>query len=133
MLFYFKVVLLIIFITDQSKSTLWSRHNLLVQQNQQKRKSLQTDQEMPNELSLFLRTLTAGLEEDSIKLWIDMTPTYPELAKIALKYLPIMATSVPNERLFSTAGENITARQNRLSGKRLHKQLFRSCLAKTLW
>ena len=88
---------------------------------------------MPDELSLFLRTPTAALEEDPIKLWIDITPTYPKLAKIALKYLPIMATSVPSERLFSKAGENMTARRNRLSGKRLHKQLFLSSLAKTLW
>ena len=92
-----------------------------------------SNHEMPDELSLFLRTPTAPLEADPIKLWIDLTPTYPKLAKIALKYLPIMATSVPSERLFSKAGENMNARRNRLSGQRLHKQLFLGSLAKTLW
>ena len=71
---------------------------------------------MPDELSLYLRAPLASLEADPIRLWVDMEPSYPELAKIALKYLTAVATSVPSERLFSKAGENMTARRNRLSG-----------------
>ena len=88
---------------------------------------------MPDELSLFLRTPTTPFETDPIKLWIDLTPTHLELAKIAMKYLPIMATSVASERLFSIVGDNMNVRRNRLSGQRLDKQLFLNLLNKTHW
>lgn len=53
-----------------------------------------------------------------------MENTYPNLSKLAFKYLSIVATSVPSERLFSKAGDILTEKRNRLKGKHLSKLLF---------
>jgi hypothetical protein len=42
--------------------------------------------------------------------------TRPTWASLARDYLPIMSTSVPSERAFSSAGVTITKRRNRLKG-----------------
>jgi hypothetical protein len=42
--------------------------------------------------------------------------TLPTWASLARDYLAIMATSVPSERAFSSAGITITKRRNRLKG-----------------
>ncbi len=42
------------------------------------------------------------------------TDTYPTLARMALDILPIPASSVASERLFSSAKEVLTARRSRL-------------------
>ncbi len=40
---------------------------------------------------------------------------FPHLYKLALKHLIVSATSVPSERIFSNAGNILTAKRNRLS------------------
>ncbi|XP_033226486.1 zinc finger BED domain-containing protein 1-like [Belonocnema kinseyi] len=104
--------------------SIWSRHHKLPERDQ-RRKSDITD-ELPPELSLFLRNPVISLKTDPLKWWVDNKSSYPTLTSIDLRYITIMATSVPSERLFSKAGENMTARRNRLSGERLRKQLFLS-------
>ena len=43
--------------------------------------------------------------------------TYPTIFAIAMDYLPIQATSVPCERVFSSSAETDTRRRNRISSQ----------------
>ncbi|XP_033220338.1 zinc finger BED domain-containing protein 4-like isoform X2 [Belonocnema kinseyi] len=101
-----------------------ARHHKLAERDQRRKPDI-TD-ELPPELSLFHINPVVSLKTDPIKWWVDNKSSYPTLTSIALRYITIMATSVLSERLFSKAGENMTARRNRLSGERLHKQPFLS-------
>lgn len=58
---------------------------------------------------------------------------YPNLYEIAIKYLSIVGTSVPSERLFSKAGNILTEKRSRLSGTRLSKLIFLSSLDEIYW
>ena len=55
------------------------------------------------------------------------------LYEIAMDYLPILATSIPSERLFWKAGQIIAKRRNRLSGKHLNVLLFLSSIHLETW
>ena len=49
---------------------------------------------------------------------------FPYLAKLALKYLSIPATSAPSERVFSTAGLTIAKDRARLEASRANEIVF---------
>lgn len=55
------------------------------------------------------------------------------LKDIALKYLSIIATSVPSERLFSRAGNIITENRNRITSEHLQYLLFLNSLSVEDW
>ncbi len=71
-----------------------------------------------------------GRETDPLKWWArEGKSLFPRLYLLATKYLSIPATSVPSERVFSTAGDIISRKRNRIGeeGARmlicLHKNL----------
>ena len=88
---------------------------------------------VPVELRQFLDQLVISRLADPIKFWVEVKSVYTNLHKIALKYLPVVATSVPCERLFSKASNLVTQRRNRLKGKRLSSLLFLGSLEQKRW
>jgi len=62
--------------------------------------------------------------QDPLLWWKYNEKKYPVVSQMAKKYLSVIATSVPCERLFSEAGQVISKRRNRLSPNRVNQLLF---------
>jgi len=88
---------------------------------------------VPVELRQFLSQPVIQRTDDPITYWHQAKMVYPNLYKIAIKYLSIVGTSVPSERLFSKAGNILTEKRSRLSSERLSKLIFLSSLDKIHW
>ena len=62
---------------------------------------------------------------DSPLLWWKTNEhKYPLLSAVGKKYLCVPATSVPSERVFSTAGDIVTAQRSALKSKHVDKLIF---------
>ncbi|KAM0734524.1 E3 SUMO-protein ligase ZBED1 [Formica fusca] len=109
---------------------LWSFHDHLV--------ATKTDysahsEDISFEIKQYLSQLVIPRHEDPLKYWSSMKLTFPSLYELAIKYINIIGTSVPSERLFSQAGDIKTDNRSRLSGEHLNKLLFLSSLARKDW
>lgn len=79
---------------------------------------------MPTELKHYLSQPTIPLSDNILKYWDIVCNMYPYLKKIVQPYLSLVATSDPSERLFSKAGNIMSAKRNRLEGEKLQQLLF---------
>ena len=61
---------------------------------------------------------------DALDFWVQNEEKYPDLAPVAFDLLTIPATSTPIERVFSTAGFVSTGRRNKLSARRLEREVL---------
>lgn len=73
------------------------------------------------------------IQQNPLVFWKDMEGIYPILAPIARKYLTVVATSVPSERLFSKVGNIITEKRNRLKGETAAKLAFLESVDESVW
>lgn len=67
-----------------------------------------------------------GLDIDANPLlwWKENTIFFPLLSSLVTRYLCIPGTSVPSERVFSTAGDIVTAQRSTLKGKHVDMLIF---------
>lgn len=63
-------------------------------------------------------------DKDPLLWWQEHEQTFPALSKLAVRYLGIVASSVPAERIFSKAGEVVSKKRSRLKGKTVNMLLF---------
>nr|CAH7720965.1 unnamed protein product [Callosobruchus chinensis] len=63
-------------------------------------------------------------KDDPLKWWQARGLLYPQLADLAKKYLCVMATSVPSERIFSKSGQTLSEKRSTIKPKRMEKILF---------
>ena len=61
---------------------------------------------------------------DIFQWWLDNKEKFPILFQVSRKYLGVPATSVPSERLFSDAGNQISSERNRLKPETVSELLF---------
>lgn len=66
-------------------------------------------------------------------VWEEMKFEYPYLWNVAKKYLSIVATSVPCERLFSHAGLIANQLRSRLSPQHLNELIFLRSIGEEMW
>lgn len=67
-----------------------------------------------SELNAYLGVQIPG-KIGPVKFWQGSRTSYPTLFRMAMDYLPIQASSVPSEHVFSSSAETITKRRNRIS------------------
>ncbi|ESN90785.1 hypothetical protein HELRODRAFT_182611 [Helobdella robusta] len=70
-----------------------------------------------------MNSLKSSIAEDPATWWKFNTTKYPTISKVAQVYLA-PPTSVPSERLFSTAGDIITEHRTRLLPDNAEKLIF---------
>eukprot|EP00102_Acyrthosiphon_pisum_P018397 XP_008190138.1 PREDICTED: zinc finger BED domain-containing protein 4-like [Acyrthosiphon pisum] len=113
--------------TEGNKISLWGEHDAMVNtENVQ-----YNDDEVNCEKRLYLQQPIIDRKQSPIEFWLKSP--FSILTKIALKYLTVVATSVPSERLFSKAGNIITDNRSRLNHRRLEKLVFLSSLECKFW
>ena len=118
--------------TQMENDGLWSFHdNLIVSDN---RTTSSADSDDPTlELRQYLNQSPILRSEEPIEYWDKLNVAYPTLHSCALKYLCVVATSVPSERMFSKAGAIKAERRSRLTGDRLNELVFLGSLDKEYW
>lgn len=85
------------------------------------------------ELRQYLNQSVISRNTNPFQYWQTLKYAYPTLFRIAMKYLSVVATSVPSERLFSKAGVIKSDLRNRLTGEKLNALLFLGSLSKEDW
>lgn len=68
--------------------------------------------------------LTITVSDNPLLWWREHSSRYQILACLAKKYLGITATSVPSERVFSTAGDIVTAQRSALQSQHVDELIF---------
>uniref|UniRef100_A0A1A8HG22 HAT C-terminal dimerisation domain-containing protein n=1 Tax=Nothobranchius korthausae TaxID=1143690 RepID=A0A1A8HG22_9TELE len=66
------------------------------------------------EMDKYLKASSLPLSEDPLNWWRVHEVTFPLLARLSKRYLCIPGTSVSAERVFSTAGDVVTAKRSTL-------------------
>ena len=82
------------------------------------------EQEEEFERYLELPQLPKTEENNPLEWWSVNKQRFPILAKLARRYLAIPASSVPSERLFSDAGNHVTAKRNCLNPDMVNYLVF---------
>lgn len=106
-------------ISNSNPGSIWTYHEELAMKYAEE-KDVRSDLDF--EFKMYLNTPTIPLASDPFVYW--NTYTSDSLRELAKKYLSVVGTSVPCEKLFSKAGNIITPSRNRLSSEMLTKLLF---------
>lgn len=81
-------------------------------------------QKAKEEVNRYRDVEPVALSENPLIWWRDHEREYPLLALQAKQYLSIPGTSVPSERVFSTAGDIVTAQRSCLTPQHVDQLLF---------
>ena len=76
------------------------------------------------EVQQYLRIPNIDHHDDPLQWWKDNIATLSKMEKTVRKYLTILATSVPSERLFSKAGELVSTKRSSIKPKNVNMLLF---------
>ncbi|XP_041642341.1 E3 SUMO-protein ligase ZBED1-like [Cheilinus undulatus] len=76
------------------------------------------------EVKEYSRAAPLPLSESPLEWWKEHHCEYPLLAKLAKRYLCVPGTSVSAERVFSTAGDIVTAQRSSLTTEHVDQLLF---------
>ena len=107
---------------NESTSMLWNYFDELVkEQNSDGPASTPAVEAV---VDAYLHEPVCGRKSNPLEYWKQKQSTWPVLAAMARKYLSKPPSSVPSERLFSTAGDIASDKRNRLSAEKVEMLLF---------
>lgn len=84
----------------------------------------QDQPQVHDEISEYLKEDKIPFNQSPFEWWASKKNKYPLLAKIARIYLAVPATSTPSERLFSDAGNLLSAKRSRLNAEFFKRMIF---------
>ncbi|CAG8518112.1 11697_t:CDS:2, partial [Racocetra fulgida] len=79
---------------------------------------------MIEEISEYLKLEEIDFDCDPLGWWHERRNKFPVMSRLAKKYLAVFASSTASERLFSNAGNLITAKRTRISPKLFKRLIF---------
>ncbi|XP_015123307.1 zinc finger BED domain-containing protein 1-like [Diachasma alloeum] len=85
------------------------------------------------ELTQYISQGVILRDNDPIQYWKSVGQGFPLLSKVAMKFCNVVGSSVPSERLFSTAGNVVTDSRNRLTGEHVNMLVFLGCVPQHYW
>ena len=94
------------------------------QESEPSTSTLTPSQLIDKEITSYLDFPAVESDIDPLSRWKSEKGRFPNLAYIARKYLCICGTSVPSERVFSTAGHIASRSRGRLLPQNVSKLLF---------
>ena len=77
-----------------------------------------------SEVQCYRHKMIAELSDNPLKWWSTQEVQYVHLKKVIKKYLCIPATSIKLEEVFSTAGNVLTHKRNRLLPVNVNRLVF---------
>jgi len=116
--------------TEIKEFDVWTFHDSLIESNAP---SFDESGGINFELRQYLNQPLIPRNRDPFKYWQTLKFVYPTLFAVAMRYLSVVATSVPSERVFSKAGIIKSDLRSRLSGERLNSLLFLGSLREENW
>ena len=113
--------------TEVPTKSIWERQKETMQKHNSS--ILNTGSNTANGIVLirdYTKLPVVEMDTDPLQYWKEKREAgvLVQLVPVIKKFLCVPATSVPSEQLFSKAGELISARRNRLSGKNVDMLLF---------
>ena len=76
------------------------------------------------EVTSYKATGCIPVDADPLAWWKSNKHKYPHIARLARHYLTVQGTSVPGERVFSTAGNIVTTSRSRLAADNVDQLIF---------
>ena len=77
-----------------------------------------------NEITEYLALKDINFESDPLVWWFEHEKRFPILSNLAKKYLAVYSCSTSSERLFSDAGNVLTAKRTQMNSKLFKKIMF---------
>jgi len=94
------------------KSSVWDSFDQEVENSHVRRVDASSSEDISTEVFKYLRMRNLPREKDPLYWWNEIgKDLFPRIYKVARKYLLVLGSSVPSERIFSSGGLTISARR----------------------
>ena len=81
-------------------------------------------QRIEEEVSSYKAAGGLNVDADPFRWWKEHQITFPNISQVAQRYLCVPGTSVASERVFSTAGDIVSASRSRLDPEHVDMLIF---------